>query len=144
MSTIKISVFTSHDQENTQIGLIQSITVSGDKLDTMDIQKVWASRMLLDRSKIADVFNRDYVIPAAQKYPIQIVIEEKSDDGTIKSKIRIHNAWLIGRHKNMTVFTSQECIMVEDVDMEAEYISIDEITATAGDIERLEKLKAFW
>ena len=122
------------------VGVAQSISFRGSSSHG---QKLWISRIKLDQSKLKKIFTQNQVYVAAQQYPMQIVIEEEIKEilnpmqniiREAKEILKIHNAWITGMGHS---FTSTDCVVVEDVHLDAEYItgdftSVEKISDTAS------------
>jgi len=98
------------------VGKIQSITYAG--VGPYNGHKLDVSRIMFDRLKMEGLFSHSYVHPAAQKLPLQIVIE--TDNVEVG---RAPNAWLANDQEITKNFTSGDWIIVEGICIEAEAVS---------------------
>lgn len=100
------------------IGAIQSLTTikaAATSEDGYPSYTLKSFRMRLDKTKIAEIFSREYVHVAAQKYPVQIaMIVDK------KEVQRIHNVWFTSVGYT---YTSGDWAIVEESVLEAEKIT---------------------
>lgn len=101
------------------IGAIQSISLlDGPPLENAMRQKLTVSRMRLDKEKmeLSRLFSRNFVHTNAQRFPIQIVVEDEAQ----KEILRIHNAWL---ETIIASFSTENLILLEGVELAAESVS---------------------
>lgn len=118
---------------NNAIGVIQSFSFLETHHDeTFRGQRLTVSRMILNKMQMEELFSRGYPHQAAQKVPVQIVVEEDN-----REIIRIHNAWILGdefhlkngypqiadQNRGFTTFVSDDFVILEGITMGIEYIS---------------------
>ena len=99
------------------VGAIQSFTLKEFKSveDGYSTNcKIEGSRMVLDKTKIAELFSRGFVHEKAQIYPIQIIVK---DDVVVT---KIHNAWF---NAIDYTYTTGDWIILENLVLEAEEVT---------------------
>jgi hypothetical protein len=108
---IKISIVAG----KITIGAIETLTI---KESHNTHPEIWVSRMRMDRAKLADIFTNGDFYVAAQRWPFHILIEDSGETQIIK--MEAHNIWMssIGKY-----YMSQDWIIAEDINLQAEYVS---------------------
>lgn len=110
------------------IGAIQSISLlDGPPPENAMRQKLTVSRMRLDKEKmeLSRLFSRNFVHTNAQRFPIQIVVEDEAQ----KEILRIHNAWL---DSVVSSFSTSDQILLEGVELAAESVSVSVSVSVSG------------
>lgn len=105
------------------IGAIQSLTTiktAAASEDGYPSYTLKSFRMRLDKTKIAEIFSREYVHVAAQKYPAQKYPVQIAMIVDKKEVQRIHNVWFTSVGYT---YTSGDWAIVEEAVLEAEKIT---------------------
>lgn len=109
-SHITYTTITLLNNDNVLFGAVQSISYNKRKDSHINVNCV---RVRIDKSRVTDLFLKEFVIPTAQKMPFHIEVDDGDD------VYRIENCWVTSTSYS---YSSNEYIIIDDLCLEAETI----------------------